>query len=116
MEERTLQLYRICENNRHLARIVPSLIDISSLRLPDGTEDWDAETPLVRGILGNCLDAVYSSEESYGDYFKRAYPEAIHRLVDVGRIHYPISSTMIRNMKAEEDRAKWTILRIALKS
>lgn len=109
VEERTRQLHIICENNRYMARIIPSLIDISNLRLPDGSEDWDAETPMVRRILGNQLDAVYSSEESYGTYFRRAYPEAIHRLVDVRRVHYPISSTMIRNMDKEEERMKWTI-------
>lgn len=109
VEERTRQLHQICEGNRHIARIIPALIDISRLRLPDGSEDWDAETPLVRAILGNQLDAVYSSEEKYGEYFRRAYPEAVHRLVDVKRIHYPISGTMIRQMNKEEDRARWII-------
>ena len=109
VEERTLQLQRICEANSHLARIVPALVDISSLRLPDGSDDWEAETPLVRAILGNRLDAVYSSEESYGEYFHRAYPEAVHRLVDIERVHYPISSTAIRDMAHEEDRARWMV-------
>ena len=54
------------------------------------------------------LDAVYSSEESYGEYFKRAYPEAIHRLVDVKRIHYPISGTKIRKME-KEDKKIWMV-------
>ena len=109
VDERACQLRRICKNNSHLAYIVPSLIDISELRLPDGSENWDAETPLVRSILGDHLDAVYSSEQSYGSYFKRAYPEAVHRLVDIHRTHYPISGTMIRSMTNEEDRTKWTI-------
>lgn len=84
-------------------------IDISALRLHDGSEDWDAETPIVRKICGGRIDAAYSSEESYGEYFSRAYPEAVHRLVDVRRIHYPISGTAIRNMKSEEERIKWKI-------
>lgn len=88
VEKRTRQLYRICDANRCLAQIVPKLVDISDLRLPDGSEDWDAETPLVRSILGDHLDAVYSSEQSYGPHFERAYPEAVHRLVDTRRIHY----------------------------
>ncbi|MCR5324922.1 MAG: adenylyltransferase/cytidyltransferase family protein [Lachnospiraceae bacterium] len=86
-----------------------SFIDVSGLRLPDGSEDWDAETPLVRNICGMKIDAVYSSEPGYGDYFARAYPEAVHRLVDVPRIHYPISGTMIRNFKADEERCKWMV-------
>ena len=109
VEERTRQMYRICQAAGKYARIIPALIDITNLRLPDGSEDWEAETPLVRRLLGNRLDAVYSSEESYGDYFSHAYPEAVHRLVDVQRIHYPISGTDIRAMEDEEDRAKWLI-------
>ncbi len=109
LEERKKQLLKICDNAKHLAKIVPALIDTSKLRTPDGEEDWDAETPLVRKLLGNQLDAVYSSEVSYGDYFARAYPEAVHRLVDVPRIHYPISGTMIREMKDEEERETWMI-------
>ena len=88
---------------------IPVFIDVSNCRLEDGSEDWDAETPLVRNVLGNRLDAVYSSEESYGEYFKRAYPEAIHRLVDVKRIHYPISGTKMKKMKRKEERDLWMV-------
>ena len=86
-----------------------ALIDVSSLTKEDGSEDWDAETPLVRAVVGNKLDAVYSSEISYDDYFKRAYPEAIHRVVDYRRIKFPISGTKIRNMKNMKEREKWII-------
>ena len=109
VEERSRQMYRICTDAGKYAEIIPALIDIRELRTLDGKEDWEAETPLVRDLLGDRLDAVYSSEESYGDYFARAYPEAVHRLVDVKRIHYPISGTEIRNMDSEEERAEWMI-------
>ena len=109
VEERVRQLNIICEDAGKYAKIIHALIDTTKLRTPDGKEDWEAETPLVRNLLGSQLDAVYSSEVSYGDYFSRAYPEAVHRLVDVERIHYPISGTAIRNMKEEEERAKWII-------
>ena len=109
LKERIRQLKKIYRNNAHLGKIIPALIDVSKLRTTDGKEDWDGETPLVRKILGNQLDAVYSSEPGYDDYFKRAYPEAQHRLVDVPRIHYPISGTMIRQMKEKEDRQEWMI-------
>ncbi|SEG29755.1 cytidyltransferase-like domain-containing protein [Eubacterium ruminantium] len=109
VEERIRQLNKICEDAAVYAKVIPALIDIRGLRLPDGSEDWEAETPLVRNLLGNQLDAVYSSEESYGEYFKRAYPEAVHRLVDCKRIHYPISGTEIREMESEENRQKWII-------
>lgn len=109
VEERSRQMNKICEDASKYAIVIPTLVDITGLRLPDGSEDWEAETPLVRKILGNQLDAVYSSEESYGDYFSRAYPEAVHRLVDVKRIHYPISGTKLREMERAEDREKWII-------
>lgn len=109
VEERTRQLDKICREAAQYAEVVSVLIDISRLRLPDGSEDWDAETPLVRDVLGNQLDAVYSSEESYGEYFTRAYPEAVHRLVDVKREHYPISGTQIREMATEGEREFWII-------
>ena len=109
VEERVKRLDKICREAAQYAQVIPVQIDITKLRLPDGSEDWDAETPLVRNVLGNQLDAVYSSEESYGEYFKRAYPEALHRLVDVKREHYPISGTQIREMEEEEERRLWII-------
>ncbi len=109
VEERKARLDEVCRGAEGLAEIIPAAIDISTLKHQDGTDDWDAETPIVRRLLGDKLDAVYSSEESYGEYFRRAYPEAVHRLVDIHRIKYPISSTMIRDMQSEEKRAKWVI-------
>ena len=75
-------------------------LDISRCRTPEGEEDWDAETPLVLEACGH-FDAVFSSEESYGAYFSRAYPWAEHVLVDPPRIIVPISGTLIRNMDME---------------
>lgn len=89
--------------------VFPVFIDVSLCRLDNGEEDWNAETPLVREVVGEKLDAVYSSEPSYEEYFNRAYPEATHRLVDVERVHYPISGTQIRKMDNEKEREKWTI-------
>ena len=72
-------------------------LDISSCRKEDGSEDWEAETPLVLNLVGE-FDAVYGSEVSYSDYFKRAYPGAEYRCLDPKRIKYPISGTRIRKM------------------
>ena len=83
-------------------------VDITALKLPDGTEDWDAETPLVRAYVPH-MDYVYSSEPSYGAYFARAYPEAQHIIVDAERKTYPISSTLIRAMKDMEEQQKWMV-------
>ena len=100
---------KVIELTSNYSNAIPIFIDVSNCRLEDGKEDWDAETPLVRDVVGDILDAVYSSEESYGDYFSRAYPEATHRLVDVKREHYPISGTMIRNMERKEEREEWMV-------
>ena len=100
---------KVVELTKKYPNTVPIFIDVTNCKYEDGTEDWDSETPLVREVVGDYLDAVYSSEESYGEYFNRAYPEATHRLVDVKRIHYPISGTKIRNMKRKEDRDIWMV-------
>ena len=106
VEKRKKKVIELCKNYDNC---IPTFIDVSNLRLPNGEEDWDAETPLVRNVVGDYLDAVYSSEISYDPYFKRAYPEAVHRVVDYKRIKYPISGTMIRNMKTEKEKDLWRI-------
>ena len=102
-EEHVIKLSKQYKN------VIPVLIDVSKCRYPNGEEDWDAETPLVRNVVGDKLDAVYSSEPSYDAYFKNAYPEAVHRIVDAKRIHFPISGTKIRNMKNIKERELWVV-------
>ena len=87
--------------------VIPIILDISKCRLPDGSEDWDAETPLVLARCGH-LDAVYGSEPSYADYFARAYPDAVYRCLDPDRKELNISATMVRNMSKEE-RKEWMV-------
>ena len=83
------------------------VIDVANCKLPNGEEDWDAETPLVNKVCGH-LDAVYGSEPSYAPYFKRAYPDAIYRCLDPERKELNISATMVRNMNKEE-RKEWMV-------
>ena len=99
----------LIERTKKYTNVIPTFIDVSTCRTKDCEEDWDMETPLVREIVGKRLDAVYSSEPSYDNYFKRAYPEAVHRIVDEKRIHFPISGTKIRNMNNEKEREKWIV-------
>lgn len=103
--------YRI-EQGRRVCSMYPNVdfvvIDVLDLKLPNGDEDWDAETPLVRRYVPK-MDFVYSSEPEYGAYFSRAYPEATHIIVDAERRSYPISSTMIRAMTVLEDKEKWMV-------
>lgn len=74
----------------------------------DGSENWDAETPLVLNAIGKKFQYVFSSEPSYDEYFKRAYPWAKHILVDPPREIYPISATAIRD-GGKEMFKKWGI-------
>ena len=105
LEYRIEQLSRVCSLYDNVDFAV---IDVLRLKLPDGSEDWDAETPLVREYVPK-MDYVYSSEPKYGEYFSRAYPEAKHIIVDANRGTYPISSTMIRAMKTLEDKEQWLV-------
>ena len=102
---RKKQLERVCAL---YPNVECHVVDVSALKLPDGSEDWDAETPLVRQFVPH-MDYVYSSEPSYGAYFSRAYPEAKHIIVDAERRTFPISGTMIRAMKELEVQKQWMV-------
>ena len=88
-KERFNTIKNVCKE-RFGDKVEVKLIDITTCKRPDGTEDWDKETPLVLNAMG-IMDAVYSSEISYGAYFERAYPWAVHVLVDPPREVWPIS-------------------------
>lgn len=105
VQSRVTQLRRVCNL---YPNIEVQVVDVMNLKLPDGSEDWDAETPLVRQFVPH-MDYVYSSELSYGEYFSRAYPEAKHIIVDAERKTYPISSTMIRAMKLLQEKEVWLV-------
>ena len=105
LDYRTEQVKRVCALYKNVDFVI---VDVLELKKPDGTEDWDAETPLVRKYVPK-MDYVYSSEPQYGEYFKRAYPEATHVIVDAKREKYPISSTMIRAMDMLKEKEKWLV-------
>lgn len=104
IDNRISQIYKAAHMFKN---VIPVVIDISKCRLPNGAEDWDAETPLVLARCGH-LDAVYGSEPSYADYFARAYPDAVYRCLDPGRKELNISATMVRNMNKEK-RKEWMV-------
>lgn len=102
LEWREQEIKRICQQ---FPNVKPIFIDVTNCKTFDGKEDWDAETPLVLQACGK-LNAVFSSEPHYDDYFRRAYPGAEHIIIDPPREIYPISATMIRNMTDKEAK-KW---------
>lgn len=100
LEWRKNEVKKICAQYDN---VTPVFIDVTALKDANGKEDWDAETPLVLEACGK-LNAAFSSEPNYDEYFKRAYPWAEHVLVDPPRYMWPISATMLRGMN--EDEAK----------
>lgn len=110
--DQTLSVERRIEQGRRICSLYNNVdfhvVNVATCKNPDGTEDWDAETPLVRKYVPK-MDYVFSSEPQYGEYFSRAYPEARHIIVDAKRKTYPISSTMIRAMKIMEDKKQWMV-------
>lgn len=110
-EDKDLQIAKRVSQCMRVAAQYPNvwvnIIDVSKCKLPDGSEDWDAETPLVNKVCGH-LDAVYGSEPSYAAYFARAYPDAVYRCLDPERKELNISATMVRNMNKEE-RKEWMV-------
>ena len=104
VENRIAQVEKVC---RMFPNLTYHIVDCSNLVKSDGTEDWDAETPAVRKFLPH-IDYVFSSEPEYDAYFKQAFPEAKHILVDKDRKAIPISATKIREMN-EEDKKLWMV-------
>lgn len=104
VENRLKQCYKVAAN---YPNVVVDVIDVGTCLLPDGSEDWDAETPMVDEVCGH-LDAVYGSEPSYAAYFKRAYPDAVYRCLDPERKEINISATMVRKMNNDE-RKEWMV-------
>lgn len=104
IENRLTQCYRAASQYDN---VLVEVIDVTNCKLPNGEEDWDAETPLVLARCGH-LDAVYGSEPSYADYFTRAYPDAVYRCLDPDRKELNISATMVRSMNKEE-RKEWMV-------
>ena len=104
-DDREKHIRKACEKFENVEVVV---VDTTKCKNFDGTENWDMETPLVLEKCGK-LDAVFGSEPDYGDYFKRAYPGAKYVQIDVERKRFPISATMIRNMKNDKEREKWII-------
>lgn len=58
--------------------------------------DWARGTQGIEKAVGKHIDVVFSSEESYGKFFRVLYPRAKHAVLDPDRSMYNISATKIR--------------------
>lgn len=72
-----------------------------------GDENWFAEAFSIKQDVGK-INAVYSSEQSYDRFFKTAYPDAEHVIVDPDRTNYNIHSSDLRSLDdTDEQLYRW---------
>lgn len=62
----------------------------------DADYNWEEGAKLIKKAIGKPINFVFSSEESYGEHFKKYYPEAKHIVVDDKRKTVTISATELR--------------------
>ncbi len=59
-------------------------------------KDWEDGAFSIKEAIGKPITHVFSSEESYDEFFVKLYPESTHCLLDFKRTCHPISATQIR--------------------
>lgn len=69
--------------------------------------DWEKGANGIKAAIGKPIDVVFSSEDSYTEFFEKLYPNAAHIIIDPDRAAYSISATQIRN---EGPFAHWDML------
>ncbi len=62
----------------------------------DNDYDWKQGADMIKEAIGKPIDYVFSSEESYGEHFKKYYPNSKHVVVDDERKTITISATEMR--------------------
>lgn len=60
-------------------------------------EDWQNGATKIKAVVGKEIDTVFSSENSYHEYFNEIYPDAEHIVLDNDRELFDISSVQIRD-------------------
>ena len=86
-----------------LSWIGESLNNISNVKIVhieddhwDADYDWEEGANLIKKAIGKPIDFVFSSENSYNDFFKKYYPDSKHVVVDDKRKTVTISATEMR--------------------
>ncbi len=62
----------------------------------DSDYDWEEGADLIKKAIGKPIDFVFSSENSYDEFFKKYYPDSKHVVVDDKRKTVTISATEMR--------------------
>ncbi len=62
----------------------------------DESYDWDKGLNKTKELIPEKVDAIFSSEPKYGEFFKKVFPEATHVVIDADRETFPVSGTKIR--------------------
>ena len=95
-----------------LAWLGEFISDLENIKLIHIEDDyWDADynwaegAEMIKKAIGKPIDVVFSSETSYGELFKKYYPDARHIIVDDKRKTVTISATAMRkNLYAHWDK------------
>lgn len=67
----------------------------------DSDYDWEEGANLIKKAIGEPIDFVFSSEDSYNEHFKKYYPTSKHVVIDDKRKTVTISATEMRKMLYE---------------
>lgn len=62
----------------------------------DDNYDWEKGATLIKSAIGKKIDFVFSSENSYNEYFRKYYPDSKHVVIDDERKTITISATDLR--------------------
>jgi HTH-type transcriptional repressor of NAD biosynthesis genes len=72
------------------------VISVEDFYDSDDSYNWEEGAACIKKAIGKNIDYVFSSENSYGDIFKKLYPGAEHIVIDGAKERYPVSATRIR--------------------
>ena len=71
---------------------------VDETNLPSHPHGWEGFTKLIYEKQPFVkFTHVFSSEPSYGEYFEKHFPDAVHVVIDADRQAVPISATEVRN-------------------
>jgi HTH-type transcriptional regulator, transcriptional repressor of NAD biosynthesis genes len=62
----------------------------------DDNYDWEQGANIIKKAIGKPIDVVFSSEDTYNEYFKKYYPDSKHVVIDDKRNTVTISATEMR--------------------
>lgn len=83
---------------RILAKKLPNakVIHVEDFYESDNSYNWEEGAIKIKKLIGEKIDFIFSSENSYSEIFEKLYPDSKHIVIDNERSFYNISATKIR--------------------